>query len=259
MKVAKIRIEAPVASFRYPHFLIGRQASFDMPPPSTIYGHIASAIGELFDPVSVHFAYHFSFQSRCRDLEHQHIIRKGKGVREWAGQKYPVAVEGGVQPCWRDFLFDCCLTLYLHPPEMAEAFRHPAFCVILGRSQDLAKIASVKVIELVKAKGAYLEHTLLPFSMRPLLGCGVAILMPCYIEPPPERQPHFSRFIVLHNLIFAGEVDHSNRLLSFEGVSPWAKGVPEGWLIDPESPLKQGVHWAAIFHSFVGENGGAMV
>ena len=47
MKVAKIGILAPVVSFRYPHFLVGKQVSYVMPPPSTIYGHIASAVGSF--------------------------------------------------------------------------------------------------------------------------------------------------------------------------------------------------------------------
>jgi CRISPR-associated protein Cas5t len=59
LKAAKIVIEGPVASFRYPHFLIGRQISFDMPPPSTIYGHIASAVGEWLDAAGIKFAYNF--------------------------------------------------------------------------------------------------------------------------------------------------------------------------------------------------------
>src|SRR5437016_4523382 len=76
-KVARITIEAPVASFRYPHFLVGRQPSYDMPPPSTIYGHIASAMGELPDPSKIRFGYHFTSVSRTSDLEHQHIIWRG--------------------------------------------------------------------------------------------------------------------------------------------------------------------------------------
>ena len=245
MRVAKIQIEAPIASFRYPHFLIGRQVSFDMPPPSTIYGHIASAMGGWFDPTSVTFAYQFRFKSKGSDLEHQHIITKGGQGFKWQGKKYPVSVKATVQPHLRDFLFGCQLTLYLDPPELADAFRKPAFCVILGRSQDLASIVSVEVIELQEAKSAYLEQTLLPFSMRPLLGRGVTVLMARYIEPLPAREPHFDRFIVLHDLIYAGDVDHSNRLLQYEDQSE------QEWLVDPQSPTKHGVHRGLVLHSFV--------
>ena len=50
MRVAKVRILAPTASFRYPHFLVGKQITYSMPPPSTIYGHVASAVGQLPPP-----------------------------------------------------------------------------------------------------------------------------------------------------------------------------------------------------------------
>jgi hypothetical protein len=104
------------------------------------------------------------------------------------------------------------------------------------------------VVELERAKGAYLEQTLLPFSMRPLLGRGVTVLMPRYIEPPPEREPHFSRYIVLFDLVYAGDVPHTNRLLHYEDRSP------EEWLVDPSSPPKhEGVRRGLVFHSFVGD------
>ncbi|ACA59802.1 CRISPR-associated protein Cas5 [Candidatus Desulforudis audaxviator] len=248
MRVAKVHIEAPIASFRYPHFLIGRQTSFDMPPPSTIYGHIASAVGEWFNPATVKFAYQFSFQAKGSDLEHQHVITKGGQTFKWGERKYPVSTQAVVQPHLRDFLFGCRLTLYLYPPDLAEAFRNPVFCVILGRSQDLASITSVEVIELEKAKGAYLEQTLLPFAMRPLLGRGVTVLMPRYIEPPPGREPHFGRYIMLFDLVYAGEVPHTNRLLQHKD------RAPEGWLVDPYSPAKhEGARRGLVFHSFVGD------
>lgn len=246
MRVAKVRIKAPIVSFRYPHFLIGRQATYNMPPPSTIYGHIASAIGRWFDPATVKFAYQFSFQSKGGDLEHQHIISRGKGSFDYGGNKYPTSTRAVVQPHLRDYLFGCTLTLYLYPSELVNAFRNPAFCVVLGRSQDLASIVSTETVELKKAKGAYLEQTLLPFSMRPMLARGVTVLMPRYIEPPPERRPHFGRYIMLFDMVYAGDVSHSNRLLQRQG--------PGEWLVDPFSPKKHdGVKRGLVFHSFVGD------
>lgn len=254
MKVAKVVIEAPVVSFRYPHFLIGRQIIYDMPPPSTIYGHIASAVGEWFDPGTVRFAYQFTFQSKGSDLEYQHIIAKPPGTRgstfETLEEKYPVAVAGTIQPHFRDFLYDCTLILYLDPPDFAEAFRNPVFCVNLGRSQDLARIARVEEVELRQAEGAYLEKTLLPFSMRKYLGRGVTVLMPRYIDPPPEREPVFARYIILHERVFAGKVpDYLPHLLEYDGEAP------RRWWIDPASPSREGFHLGLIFHSFLAGEG----
>jgi CRISPR-associated protein Cas5t len=248
MRVAKVLIEAPVTSFRYPHFLIARQISFDMPPPSTIYGHISSAVGELVPPQSFKFAYAFEFQSRASDLEHQHIISPG-GSRHFTheGSKLPVSVEAVVQPHLRDFLFKPKLTLYLDPPQLAESFRNPVFCVILGRSQDLAQIVSVEELDLLSAEGAYLENTLLPFSLRPSVPMGVTVLMPRYIEPPPERRAHFDRFISLRERLFAGSVDRRASLGIRHLIE--REDTPKTWWVDPATPTHYGVHRAAIFHS----------
>ena len=249
LAVLRVAIEAPVTSFRYPHFLVGRQVTYDMPPPSTIYGHIASALGELPDPTSFQFGYDFRFKSRCSDLEHQHIITAGGQPFEINGKKNRTSVQATVQPHRRDFLFDPNLTLYITRPDWASAFHSPAFCVILGRSQDLAWVKRVEQIELEERTGAYFEHTLLPFSYRQHVALGTTVLMPRWIEPPPQRRAHFERFISLHDRFFGGsyaepeKLAHGARML----------GIPEqpGWWVDPDSPSRHGVQKGVILHSCV--------
>lgn len=262
MKVARITIEAPVASFRYPHFLVGRQPTYDMPPPSTIYGHIASALGELPDPRSIRFGYHFTAVSRASDLEHQHIIwqgspeklssEEGAKFREWR-KRHSVALGSAIQPTLRDFLFGCRLLLYLDPPSLAEAFADPVFCMNFGRSQDLAKIGKIEMVRLVEARGAYLENTLLPFrEMRPRTGYGVTAFMPRYIGPPPEREAHFDTFVVLREIVFAGQVDES--MVSRDSHRRLINGPNHGdemWFVDPDTNAIAGVHRGVIFHQFI--------
>jgi CRISPR-associated protein Cas5t len=260
--VGRIVIEAPVLSFRYPHFLVGRQPSYDMPPPSTIYGHIASAMGELPDRNSVRFAYHFSSSSRGIDLEHQHIVWRGtpdklskeesQKFKRWRADNSP-ALAAAVQPTLHDFLFGCRLVLYIDPAPLAEAFDEPIFCANFGRSQDLVKIERVETVTLKRANGAYLERTLLPFrEMRQRTGYGTTALMPRYIGPPPERQPEFETYIILRETIFAGETDPSliardshKRLITSHD------NTDETWFVDPDSPVIAGVNRAVIFHGFV--------
>lgn len=246
MKAVKVVIEAPVTSFRYPHFLIGRQVSFDCPPPSTVYGHIASAAGCLFPPEEIRFAYHFTFTAKGSDLEYQHIISrsKPKSTLTIRVKKYPAAVDGVIQPHSRDFIYGCRLVLYIDNLEVGNAFRNPVFAVNLGRSQDLAKIVSVEEVDLKPAQGGYLEHTILPFSMRKHLGRGITVLMPKYVGPPPEREPVFDRYIVLHERVFVGEVNTGlPKLLQYE-----ADNID--LITDPCSPKYEGVNLALVFHSF---------
>lgn len=267
-RVARVTIEAPIVSFRYPHFLIGRQPSFDMPPPSTVYGHIASALGG-WPSFPVEFAYHFRSRSRGSDLEHQHIITRYEGKKSlftepdplWSpplempatGRRRPkppeppaigTSVNMTVQPHLRDFLFGITWTLYLDPPELADAFRSPVFPVVLGRSQDLACIVSVETITLEAAPIGYFERTLLPISFRQRMAWGVTALMPRFIGPPPERDAEFEPFIVLHDRIYLGAAGEgiNRRLLEVEGTEE------RTYWVDPSTEQDRGGHRALCFH-----------
>ncbi len=250
LPILRISIEAPATSFRHPHFLVGRQPSYSMPPPSTIYGHIASALGELPDPVSFQFAYDFRFGGLSSDLEHQHIITAGGRAFKANGKKHRTSVQATIQPHFRDFLFRPRLILYLNRTDWAGAFRSPVFCVILGRSQDLATVTKVEETELEQSNGAYFEHTLLPFSYRPYVGLGTTLLMPRCISPPPERRARFDRFIALHQeRLFGGTYENPDGLA-------WSRrmlgnNVQEEWWVDPDSRLDRGVHRGVVFHSCV--------
>ena len=102
MRVARVRVHAPVTSFRHPFFVTGAQPSFAMPPPSTVHGHCASALGHWPDPSTFFFGIHFTFSARTRDLEHQHIAsalptKTRLRVPTDEGEA-PATTEIGVQP-----------------------------------------------------------------------------------------------------------------------------------------------------------------
>lgn len=248
MRVARVVIHAEVTSFRHPFFVTGRQPSFAMPPPSTVHGHCASALGDWPDPSSFYFGIHFSYRARATDLEHQHLalgMRSKVMVPSPSGEAR-ASTEIRVQPVLRDFLFGCCLTLYL-PPELGPAFREPVFPVVLGRSQDLAEVVSVEEVDLSRPGRARLEHTLLPLSVRPSVRFGPTVLLSRRIEPPPGRDAVFAQYIALHEPVFLGEGANPNRALmsvpgidldplwidpSFEDSEGFARGVWIHRLVD---------------------------
>lgn len=207
LRVTRVTVRAPVTSFRYPFFVVGLQPSFDVPPPSTVHGLCASALGRWPDPHGFFFGIHFTFRSKARDLEHQHITQAlGAATRRFVPTEHGqarVTTEITVQPVAREFLFDATLTLYLDP-SVGEAFRAPVFPLTLGRSQDLAEVVSVETVTLERTARARIEHTILPRSIRPCVRFGATVLLSRHVTEPPERSATFAQYVVLHEAVFLG-------------------------------------------------------
>ena len=88
MHVLKVVAEGLTTSFRYPHFMQQVHPTYEMPPPSTIYGHIASALGKWFDPTGVEFAYRFTFTAKVNDVEHVILLSPKGGPQQAARDRY---------------------------------------------------------------------------------------------------------------------------------------------------------------------------
>ncbi|MCS6907438.1 MAG: CRISPR-associated protein Cas5 [Anaerolineales bacterium] len=241
MRVLKVVAEGITTSFRYPHFMYQIHPTYEMPPPATIYGHIASALGEWFDPREVRFAYHFSYAAKADDLEH--IILLGPPEGSLPGFSHPRVLEGNVNPFRRTLLFQPRLVLYLDRSDWIDAFRSPKYAVVLGRSQDLFTYSAVSIIELQESDHAYLEHTLLPYSANRFTNRGYAVLMPRWIDYAHGRRPTFERYFIVHERIYCPE-----ELLLFD-----QDRAPRFW-VDPQSPEVRGRHLGLVFHSFVGDD-----
>ena len=228
MKALHVSVDAPVASFRYPHFLVGRQVSYPAPPPTTVRGLLASALGLPACPPELAVAYRFTCLARADDLEHQHLLAPCGG--RLPGTRLPKVVEGAVNPVRREMLFECRLELLVAGGDLgglAEALHAPAFAVSLGRSQDLAAVTAHGTVDLVEAEGGYYEDTLLPGALRASVRHGLGLVMPVALGPPPERAVEFGGVVWVE-----GRTTH-------EGPGPL--------LVDPDSPLRSGHARAAAF------------
>lgn len=249
MKVLRVELEAPVCSFRYPHFLVGRQLSFDMPPPSTIFGHVASALGEWPDPASFRFAYRFTVLGKGEDLENQHIVVPAGGRFVVEGERYPKSLDATVQPVHREFLLGAKLTLYLDRLDLADAFMAPKFPVVLGRSQDLACYTRVEEVILQRSDRGYFENTILPFAFRRRTARGTTVVMPRYVGPPPLREAIFDRFVVLRESVYYLPPGEGGRFTSRQMLH--LDGEPLDLWVDPDSPERHGMRCAVWFDGFV--------
>ncbi|OQY98812.1 MAG: type I-B CRISPR-associated protein Cas5 [Chloroflexi bacterium UTCFX4] len=237
MRVLKVVAEGITTSFRYPHFMQGIHPSFEMPPPATIYGHVCSALGEWFDPSGVLFAYHFTHEGKCEDVEHIHVLAPEGGKLK--GTDIPKVLGGAVNPFKREIFFKPRLTLYLNKPEWASAFRSPHYAVALGRSQDLFTYTSVAEIELERAEGAYFEHTLAPYQASLMTATGYVALMPRFLDYYNNRRPTFARYVILKRRV--------TELMQFEGLPK------NDYWIDPTAPRVQDLPLGLWFHSWTGE------
>jgi CRISPR-associated protein Cas5t len=207
MRVLKIELEGLTTSFRYPFFVLGRQPTYELPPPATIYGHICSAAGEWLDPLSLRFAYRFAHDGKAIDLEHTHMVAATGGTMVPTGGtvKVPQVTKGAIDPVRREFFYRPRLTLYIDRPDLEPVFRRPRYPVALGRSQDLAMYARVECTELERASTAYYEDTLLPLTLQAAVTRGIGVTMPRYIDPERGRMPDFAQYIALVGMLRPGE------------------------------------------------------
>ena len=238
MQVLKVVAEGVTTSFRYPHFMQQIHPTYEMPPPSTIYGHISSALGEWFDPTGVAFAYQFTFEAKVTDLEH--IIMLFPTGGKLPGTKISKVLEGKINPFKRELLFRPKLTLYINRPDWEEAFRSPRYAVVLGRSQDLFTYTNVEVIELEQSERAYFEHTLAPHEMALQFGRGIAMFMPQFVDYHNNRAPIFKRYLILQDRVLLP--DEQRMQFSHVGGPYW---------IDPTTPKVKDAHLGLPFLSFV--------
>ena len=236
MRVLRVVAEGITTSFRYPHFIQQVQPTFVMPPPATIYGHVASALGEWFDPAGVRFAFHFTYGAKVREVEDTILLSPAVGRLKGSGD--PKVLEGRVNRFEREVLFEPRLTLYLNRPDWLPFFRSPRFAVVLGRSQDLFAYRRVEVMELEAADGAYFEHTLLPYSTNRYTSRGYAVLMPRYVDYFAGRRPFFARYFVIQERVYSSE------FLWF-GTRP-----DERYWVDPTTPERRGDRLGLQFLGF---------
>lgn len=242
MRVLKVVAEGVTTSFRYPHFIQQIHPSFEMPPPATIYGHIASALGDWFDPAGVLFTYHFTYESKAKDTEHVIVLTPATGTIK--GTSYPKVLEGNVTPFERHLLFRPKLTLYVTRTDWEAAFRSPRYAVALGRSQDLFTYTRIETVDLVQAESAYFERTLLPYNTNAYTGRGYAVLMPRFLDFSRNRYPSFARYFVVKERIFTNK---SGDFLYMEGKRPGS------FWVDPTSPQVNGLYRGLSFLSFIGD------
>lgn len=230
----KVHTTSITSSFRYPHVNVGELPTFDMPPPSTIYGHISAVLGDLLpDSVSqeLEFAYIFSYDGKAFDCETLHTteITGEKSKLTYKGKVYKKNIEITTNVQSRQFLLNCDLKLYLKSDNtdlldtLKKAFMRPYHPYILGRSQDLATCHKAEFISLTEQKNdIFMHHSLIPFSWRQYITAGEPVLMTSKIDHNNNRQPTFNRYLQLLK----------RPLMIYDGSPDLIQNIPDSIYVD---------------------------
>jgi CRISPR-associated protein Cas5t len=162
-KALHIRLSGLTASFRHPLTLTGMQISTPVPPFSTLLGLISACAGRVVTPEDTRIGFEFRASSTDREIERTNRFQyKGGSLTPH---------REGQSLMFRQVHFDPVLDLYLSNLELQSAFESPVSTPCFGRSQDIAWIDFVKIIDLNPVEDGEVGPTLLPqpFPMKGLI------------------------------------------------------------------------------------------
>ncbi|SRR5690554_577814 len=157
MKVYRITIRSWTASFRYPNIISGFQPTLLVPPVSTVLGFLNACSGNYLKHHDLSLGYYFDYGAKSVDLETIYQVEiNNKGIPK--NQMKSNVIK-------REFLFDCRLILYLTTDKYIDFVSSPVFQILLGRSNDLATIEKIELIELMEvSKADKIKGQVIPFA-----------------------------------------------------------------------------------------------
>lgn len=173
MRAYRVKLSGWTASFRHPQLVTGMQPTLPLPPPSTVYGLVAAAVGEWVDPHTCRLAYVFKHEGKARDLETIYQFSKSSDAKSTV--------------IFREWLTDWQLWLYFEQAEWANTFIEPVFPLLLGRQQELAHVESFQpeAIELEQTPTT-LYGTTVPFPFWSAAGMVMALPLVMSAELPRQ-------------------------------------------------------------------------
>jgi CRISPR-associated protein Cas5t len=176
MQTYRVKLSGWTASFRHPQLVTGMQPTLPVPPPSTIYGLVASAAGQWVNPAQCSLAYVFESKGTATDLETIYQFSKSDDAKS--------------NVILREWLCDWQLWLYFKDRAWAKRFEEPVFPLVLGRQQELAHVeiqedSIVKEVSLEQAPTT-LRGTTVPFPFWEV--AGMVMALPLAMSPTLPRQ-----------------------------------------------------------------------
>lgn len=173
-KVLEIRFSGWTATPRMPFVLSGNAVCISVPSYSLLLGLIGCCLGRVVGADEVKIGYTYYFDTVGKDLEtRQRLEYDGKKVK---------AHSKGTDAYLREFHVAPKLTLWLNRIDWEAYFLNPVGTPSLGRSQDLLKIESVRIVEIKPVMEATISGCMVPFSSALKAGGQLVQLAEAYQE-----------------------------------------------------------------------------
>lgn len=172
--VLEIQFTGWTATPRMPFILSGNAICLHTPTYSLLLGIIGCCLGRIVNAKEVQIGFHYSFDSIGNDLEtRQRLEFDGKKVKQHAK---------GTDAYLREFHVSPKLTIWLNRLDWEQYFVSPIGTPVLGRSQDILKIESVKQLKVKSVEEAEISGCMLPFNSNLQIGGQLVQLAEAYKE-----------------------------------------------------------------------------
>jgi CRISPR-associated protein Cas5t len=172
MKLLHIQIKAWTATFRLPLLYSGTGLTSPLPPYSTLLGLVGAVTGREIKPNETRIGFVFRSMGTEVDLETTH--------RLWVDDKGRLKRQKDAGIAKRQFHVRPNLDLYLDQLLFRRSFEFPASTATLGRSQDVAWIKSVEIVEAQPVQDGLIRGTLVPFPEP--RAAGLILVLPDYFD-----------------------------------------------------------------------------
>lgn len=184
-RAAHLKLRAASASFRNADMMVALQPTYQVMPPSTVFGLLQAMRQDMPGDLSV--SIQLTHQGVFEDYEHTWMIKQG-------GSKLSPTKRGCLAfPVLELTVFDPHGRI--SPEEIVQAARFPEYPLSLGRHQDIATLVKAEVTELTEVTEGTLEQgTLAPWSLGRLMPSGRTLALPTYINPQMRTMATFDRY-----------------------------------------------------------------
>lgn len=186
-------------SFRIPHS-INTHLTYPAPPPTTLYGLVANALGMAQDDYSLASKLHFG----VRILKDSEVIESYTHWQKWNPSKssmYSLVMKQKIiQPAFRMYLASDDDELL---QQIEQALKDPARLLYLGESDDLVEINSVQHQTVHLTQSTRL-HSSIPFHIleeNEPVNSGVSMVK----WPLQFQQQQRNSFSVQYELVYLGQ------------------------------------------------------